>query len=148
MPRERTAASGLTPLCCNSSSNQFQLRPSSQWRIKGEHPCYHIPVPEPRCCTVSFSDSEGIRHSVVVTATTLYEAVALGVGAFREQGLLVECHVGTATEISVEVRAPAVLHTISLAPLERWIEAAGRSPKERLAKERVREMSTGRSGRR
>jgi hypothetical protein len=103
-------------------------------------------VPEPRCCTVSFSDSEGIRHSVVVTAATLFEAVALGVRAFREQGLLAECHVGTATEISVEVRQPSVRHTISLARLERWIEAAGRSPKERLAKERVREMLTGRSG--
>lgn len=104
------------------------------------------PVPEPRSCIVSFSDSEGIRHSVVVTADTLYAAVALGVRAFREQGLLAECHVGTATEISVEVRAPSERHTISLGRLERWIEDAGRGPKERLAKERVRDLLTGRSG--
>ena len=101
-------------------------------------------MPEPRSCTVSFVDGEGIGHSVVVTAATLYEAVALGVHAFREQGLLVNCHVGIATEINVEVRPPAVRHTISLGRLERWLEAPGRGPKGQLEKERVRALLSGR----
>jgi hypothetical protein len=80
-----------------------------------------------------------------VTAATLYEAAALGVRAFREHGLLIECNPGAGTQITVEVKAPAIRHTLSLAQLERWIEAIGRGPKERLAKERVRELLTGRS---
>jgi len=104
-------------------------------RTKGEQLCYSVPVPEPRSCTVSFRDSADIRHSVVVTAATLYEAAALGVRAFRQHGLLVECNPGRPTQITVEVKAPAVRHTLSLAQLERWIEAVGRGPKERLAKE-------------
>jgi hypothetical protein len=85
-------------------------------------------VPEPRSCTVSFRDSADIRHPVLVTAATLYEAAALGVRAFREHGLLIDCNPGQATQITVEVKAPAVQHTLSLAQLERWIEAtvAGR----------------------
>jgi hypothetical protein len=53
---------------------------------------------------------------------------------------------GQATQITVEVKAPAVRHTTSLAHLERWIEAPGRGPKERLAKGRVRELLSGRGG--
>jgi len=46
---------------------------------------------------------------------------------------------------SSEIRNATVQHTLSLAHLERWIEAIGRGPKERLAKERVRALLTGRS---
>src|SRR5687768_9237811 len=53
-------------------------------------------------------DGADIRHSVVVTAATVYEAAALGVRAFREHGLLIECNPRQATEITVDVKAPAV----------------------------------------
>jgi hypothetical protein len=99
---------------------------------------WDVPVPEPRSYTVSFSDSARSRHSVVVTAATLYEAVALGLRAFREQSLLVECQLGTATQITVEVRAPT-----RTAAVERWINAVGRGPKEQLAKGRVRDLLAG-----
>jgi hypothetical protein len=37
---------------------------------------------------VSFRDAHGFTHSVEVTASSLYEAVALGIHAFRQHGLL------------------------------------------------------------
>lgn len=36
-------------------------------------------VPTARACLVSFTDSEGIRHAVEVTASSLYEAAALAI---------------------------------------------------------------------
>ena len=114
------------------------------WRQanKGRRAWYAIDVAEPRSCTVSFTDSAAIQHCVVVTASTLYEAVALAVRAFRQQGLLAEVHLGPATEFTVEVRQHAVRHTTSIARLEQRINAVGRGPKETLAKERVRDLLT------
>ena len=38
-----------------------------------------------RLCRVTLIDLEGVRHTVEVTASTLYEAVAPGLTAIREQ---------------------------------------------------------------
>jgi len=51
---------------------------------------YNVPVPSARTCLVSFIDSEGIRHSVEVTASTLYQAAALAIGDFRRSGFTAE----------------------------------------------------------
>ena len=40
-------------------------------------------VSELRTCRVSFQDTEGIAHSVGVTAQSLFEAAALAIKAFR-----------------------------------------------------------------
>jgi hypothetical protein len=59
---------------------------SAEWRTQGEHDIlFHVPV---RACTVSFTDHEGIRHSVTVQAETLYEAVAVAMVAFGEHHCL------------------------------------------------------------
>lgn len=45
-------------------------------RIKGKNICYADHVP-PRSCLVTLTDSRGIRHSVEVTAESLFEAGGL-----------------------------------------------------------------------
>jgi hypothetical protein len=50
-----------------------------QWR----NICYPDPVPS-RSCFVTFTDSRGIRHSVEVTAESLFEGGALAVSALRQ----------------------------------------------------------------
>src|SRR6266567_4428204 len=40
-----------------------------------------------RPCFVSYTDEHGIRHTAEVTAASLFEAAALGVGCFRRSGL-------------------------------------------------------------
>jgi hypothetical protein len=65
-------------------------------RIQGEHDILFL-VPS-RTCTVSFTDTDGLRHSVNVQAATLCEAVAR---AFRE-------HQRVPTPVSAfEVESPA-----------------------------------------
>jgi hypothetical protein len=61
-------------------------------------------------CTVSFTDPDGLRHSVNVQAETLYEAVALAVQAFREH----QCAPTPMSAFEVEARSPAVLHTVTM----------------------------------
>jgi hypothetical protein len=39
---------------------------------------------EVRSCRVTISDVEGVAHTVDVTASTLHEAVALGLSRIRE----------------------------------------------------------------
>jgi hypothetical protein len=56
-----------------------------------------------RICTVSFTDPEGISHSVEVAATTLYEASVLAVAQFRRAGLF-DVHVGPGTRLKVAVK--------------------------------------------
>ena len=87
-----------------------------------------------RTCTVSFTDTEGLRHSVNVQAETLYEAVALAVREFREH----DCTPGAMSTMEVEARSPAVTHTVSMGKVEDWVNGGAKSPRERLLKERLK----------
>jgi hypothetical protein len=55
-------------------------------RLVGEDTANVLPsaIVAVRTCTVSFIGLSGIRHSVDVTAESVYEAAALGVSARRE----------------------------------------------------------------
>ena len=64
-----------------------------------------------RNCTVSFTDHEGIRHSVDVRAQgRSYEAVALAMAAFGEH----QCMPGPASQMEVEARSPSVTHRVNM----------------------------------
>jgi hypothetical protein len=103
--------------------------------------CYPDRVP-PRSCVVTLSDSRGIRHSVEVTAESLFEAGVLAVTTFRKAGWVEEAP-GLASRLEIEVREPAVKHTITLAQLQRWANAATKSPAERLKREHLRQLLAG-----
>lgn len=89
-----------------------------------------------RTCTVSFTGSDGIRHSVNVQAETLYEAVALAVREFRAH----DCPSGAASEMEVEARSPSVKHTVSLDKLRNWLRSRAKSPSDKIMimKERLK----------
>jgi len=77
-----------TPLsvsCRNSFRPEaiFLLEARLLWRTKSEYAKLRFGMPV-RSCRVSILDMDGIKHSVQVTAETLYEAVALGLVAIRE----------------------------------------------------------------
>ena len=91
-------------------------------------------MPEIRSCRVSYQDQEGIRHSVEVTAETLYEAAVLGMKALQ-----VGRNAPTLT-IDVTVKAPETTHTIRTAALSEWLSRTGRSPREQALKTRLREL--------
>lgn len=87
-----------------------------------------------RTCTVSFTDHEGLRHSVNVEADTLYESVALAVRAFRDH----DCAPGPMSQMEVEVRSPSVTHMVSLKKVETWLQLSAKSPSDKIVKERVK----------
>ena len=103
--------------------------------------CYSDRVP-PRSCVVTLTDSQGIRHSVEVTAESLFEAGVLAVNTFRKAGWVEEA-LGLASRLEIEVREPAVKHTVTLAQLHRWANAATKSPAERLKREHLRQLLAG-----
>jgi hypothetical protein len=93
-------------------------------------------MPELRSCRVSYQDLEGIKHSVEVTAETLYEAAVLGMRALQVSGWMDAPNL----MIDVTVRAPETTHTIRNAALAAWLSCAGKSPREQVLKSRLREL--------
>ena len=94
----------------------------SMGEYKAKQNCYPDRVP-PRACLVTLTDSRGIRHTVEVTAESLFEAGVLAVSAFRKAGWVEEA-AGLASRLGIEVREPVVRHTVALAQLERWANGA------------------------
>jgi len=86
-------------------------------------------------CVVSFVDIDGMRHSVELEAESLYEAGVLALRTFRQHGW----EPGQHTQIEVEMRT-AVKHFVTSKKIQEWLQRGGRSPKEILAKERLRAL--------
>ena len=76
-------------------------------------------------CVVSYLDTSGIRHTVELEAESLFEAVVLGVAAFREH----DCEPGDFAWIEVEVRK-SIKHSLTLRKVREWLTGASKSPKE------------------
>jgi hypothetical protein len=91
-----------------------------------------------RACTVSFVGPAGIRHSVELTAETLYEAAVLGLNLLRKDGWVGAIAPGT--ELEVQVREPATAHVVTVAQLRRWVDGIAVSPEETLRKRRLKEL--------
>ena len=86
-------------------------------------------------CTVSYLDTEGIRHSVEVEADTLYEAVVLAVKTFKQHN----CEPSDISKLDVEVRS-SVTHTVTLKKVRQWLNGGAKTPREAVTKERLRAL--------
>ena len=64
----------------------------------------------------SYQDSDGIRHSVEVTAETLYEAAVLGIKALQLANWS-----SAPIMIDITVKAPETTHTIKTTALSSWL---------------------------
>jgi hypothetical protein len=95
-------------------------------------------VPNVRSCLVSFTDAEGIEHSIRVPAESLYEAAIEAMAAFR-RGAFAEMTFGSATQLRIRVRAPEEEHTVTVGKVMRWLDGGARSPNELVKKNRLKE---------
>ena len=78
-------------------------------------------------CNVSFTDSDGLSHAVHVQAESLYEAVALAMGEFRDDHLVPKP--APTTEFTVTIERPPIEHRIRLSQVIKWAEERqGRDP--------------------
>ena len=84
------------------------------------------------------TDADGIRHSVTVSAASLYEAAAAAIAAFRQEPWSAPALTPNAV-LRVEVQPPPIRHDVPVRSVERWANAPAISPSERLAKRSVRE---------
>ena len=74
-------------------------------------------------CVVSFTGASGIRHSVDVTAETLYEAAVVAITRFRRDiwGEVI----AAGTRLEIEVREVSTKHSLTLQQVERWLASPG-----------------------
>ena len=94
-----------------------------------------------KTCTVSFTGPSGVRHSVDVSADSLYEAAIVGFSLLKKDGWVDPIAPGTRLEI--QVRKPATAHSVSLAQLRRWVEGIAVSPDETLKKQKLKALLAG-----
>jgi hypothetical protein len=87
-------------------------------------------------CKVTIYDRDGVEHSVQVTASSLYEAVALGLKAVQSSGWTGE----PTNLVTVCTVQPGVEHKVRMDKFKLWVESSARGPAEKLSKERVREI--------
>jgi len=89
-----------------------------------------------RPCTVILTDPTGVRHSVDVTAESLFEAAALGLAAMNAEGWANTDAPAATLEISVV--QPVVKHAVSVQQVVRWLEGVTTSPKEAAKKKHLK----------
>lgn len=89
-------------------------------------------------CRVSFTDLDGIRHSVELEAESLYEAAVLGLKALKKSDWVDAVAPGTRLEI--QVLEPAAVHMLMVAQLTRWLDGGARTPAEALKKKELKAL--------
>lgn len=92
-----------------------------------------------RSCRVTIRDMGGVEHTVQVTASTVYEAVALGLAAFRGDEWVGGIPEGL-NPVKVSVTSTPVEHTVTMKDFKAWLLSEGRSPREITSRLRVREI--------
>jgi hypothetical protein len=92
-----------------------------------------------RSCRVTITDLEGIAHSVEVTASSLYEAVALGLTAIRGNRWVSGIPNGF-NPVKVRVMDIPVDHEVQLKDFTSWLERRGNSPKEVTDRKKIRDI--------
>ncbi|HEU5399749.1 MAG TPA: hypothetical protein VFU86_00255 [Terriglobales bacterium] len=92
-----------------------------------------------RSCRVTIRDMEGIDHTVQVSASTLYEAVALGLGSLRSEEWVGAIPEGL-NAVRVSVMNVAVEHSVQIKDFNDWLRREGRTPREQGQRSRVREI--------
>src|SRR5690349_7084036 len=90
-----------------------------------------------RCCRVTIQDLDRVSHTVEVTASTLYEAVAQGLAAIRGNEWVSGFAEGV---VKVSVSDVRVEHEVKLAEFTKWLETKGRSPRQVTQRQKIREI--------
>lgn len=92
-----------------------------------------------RSCRVTVADIDGVNHTAQVTASTLFEAVALGLAAIRGSDWVVGLAQGLNT-VRVEVKDVPVEHEVKLEQFMKWLGRGGGSPKDVSDRNRARQI--------
>lgn len=80
-----------------------------------------------------------MTHTVTVSASSLYEAAALGVAEFKRSGFAF-ASIGGATRLTISIVPPAATHELTVAKLQAWLDTNGRTPREQAQKVTLRRL--------
>jgi hypothetical protein len=83
-------------------------------------------------------DLKEVKHTVEVSAGSVYEAVAQALRIFRDNNWVEDIGHGQ-TPITVKVKHPEIEHMVRVQDFERWLEASPRSPAEMMIARAARE---------
>jgi hypothetical protein len=92
-----------------------------------------------RSCRVTITDMEGVAHAVEVTASSLYEAVALALTALRGNQWVNGIPDGF-NPVKVKVTDVAVEHEVKMKDFTSWLERRGNTPREVTDRRKIREI--------
>ena len=92
-----------------------------------------------KACTVIVDDLNDTKHTVDVTAESLYEAVAQALATLRGHEWVGDIGHGLTTAI-VKVRHPEVTHVVKIQDFENWLNRGCKSPADMVLKTRLRHM--------
>src|SRR6266404_6877375 len=90
-----------------------------------------------RSCRVTIQVMKGVSHTVEVTASTLYEAVAQGLAAIQGAEWVGEIAQGS-NVVKVSVLPVRVQHEVKLMDFTKWLERKGGSPRQVSDRHRIR----------
>jgi hypothetical protein len=96
-------------------------------------------VPDVRTCLVSYMDLDGVKHSVEITAGSLFEAAVVGMNAMK----VPDWFNRSTLTIEIRVKQPETIHTVSSAVLTAWLARKGRTPREMALKAKLLEIVRG-----
>ncbi len=82
---------------------------------------------------------EGVKHTVEVTAETLYEAVALGLVAVRGNDWVTGIAQGMNT-VQVAVVDIPIEHSVKIQDFHAWLERTTGAPREISKRSRIKEI--------
>lgn len=94
-------------------------------------------------CTVSIVGlGQPVEHAVSVEAESLMEAAVRGLRALRQGSWSADDATNTGCVI-VTLQPPPVVHRVQLADLMAWLQGAGKSPKDRIQRQRLKALLEG-----
>jgi hypothetical protein len=99
---------------------------------------YNGSVPH-RIFAVSFTDCKGLKHTVEVSADSLYEAAALALDELRWCGFT-SVIPGPTARLEIAIKEPGTTHEVPLRKLRDWVESSAKSPRDRVIKERLKTL--------
>jgi len=90
-----------------------------------------------RSCRVTFEDFDNVAHTVEVTATTLYEAIAQALVTLRGHDWVAGLRQGC---VSVSVADVRVEHKVELTEFTKWLDRSNGSPREVIQRQKLRSI--------
>lgn len=94
-----------------------------------------------RACVVSLTGTDGIKRTVEVEASSVYDAAVLAFQTLKQDSW--SGIIGSGTRLHIEVKAPTVAHEVSIHQLRRWAESSAITPEDKVRKNRLKELLAG-----